>query len=130
MALYDGAASLFAGLAVLLALIGVYGVVSYAVAQRTQELGIRAALGAARTQLLGLVLRQSLLPVSVGVVAGLLGAFALSRFVASMLYEVQPTDPATYAIAAASLLGVALVASLVPARRAANADPIAALRHE
>lgn len=121
---------LFAMLAVCLTLVGVYGVVSYSVSQRSRELGIRAALGARRVQIVRLVLTQSTRTIVFGVVLGLAASFAGSRYIASLLYETKATDGATYAVASILLVTVALAASFIPARRAANADPLESLRHE
>ncbi|HLY16497.1 MAG TPA: ABC transporter permease [Bryobacteraceae bacterium] len=120
----------FAGMAVLLATIGVYGVVSYSVSQRTQEIGIRVALGASASDVAHLVLREGLVLGCLGVAAGLAGAIAFTRVLRSLLFEVTPTDQATLATVAGLLLAVAAAATLVPARRAASVDPTVALRHE
>lgn len=121
---------IFAGLAVLLAMAGVYGVMAYVVGQRRNEIGLRMALGASQSNVLGLVLRQGLVYVAIGLALGLAGAFAATRLLASILFEVKPTDPATYAAVAALLAVVALAASYFPARRAAKVDPLVALRQE
>ena len=120
----------FAALAFALALIGIYGVLSYDVTQRTRELGIRMALGARRSTVLGLVLRDAGLVVAIGVGLGVAGAWALTRYVRSLLYEVNATDPLTFIGVAATVAAVALAASLVPGRRAAAVDPMRALRAE
>ena len=120
----------FAGLALLLASLGIYGVMSYSVAQRSRELGVRMALGAARGRVLGLVMRQGMSLVLTGVVLGLVGAFALTRLIASQLYAVQPTDPLTLTVVALLLSAIALLASFVPALRATRVDPVVALREE
>jgi putative ABC transport system permease protein len=120
----------FAGLALLLAGIGIYGVVSYAVSQRTQEIGVRMALGATRGNVLGLVLRQGMLYVAAGVVVGLGAAFALKKFIASFLFGVTAADVLTFSAAAVALIAIALLANFAPARRAASVDPAVALRHE
>ena len=116
--------------ALLLAAMGIYGVISYLVAQRTRELGIRLALGAQRRDLLKLVLGQGLTLTMIGVAAGLALALALTRFLSSMLYGVCASDPATFIAIALLLAGVALAASYLPARRAMKVDPLVALRHD
>jgi putative ABC transport system permease protein len=121
---------LFAAVALALAAVGVYGIVAYAVAQRTRELGIRLALGARAADILWLVLRQGAILGSLGVSLGLGGALLASRALERLLYQVTPSDPSTFAAGAAGLLGVALLASYLPARRAAGMDPVEALRHD
>ncbi len=118
---------LFAGVALVLAAEGVYGVMSYGVSQRTAEFGVRAAMGAEPEDVLGLILKQGAMLAAVGIGLGLLGAGLLSRVMASQLYGVGATDPATYAAVAAALFAVALAAVYIPARRAAHLDPIVAL---
>jgi predicted permease len=120
----------FAGLALLLASIGIYGVMSYTVSQRTRELGVRVALGASRQSVLGLVMRQGVTITLIGVAIGLGGAFGLTRLIATQLYSVSATDPSTFAMVTAALLIVAVAASLVPALRATRIDPLTALREE
>ena len=120
----------FAVLGLLLASIGLYGVLAYTVAGRTAEIGLRIALGARRTNVVGSVVRSALLTAVIGLAAGLAGSLALSRLLASSLFGVQPTDPATLATVSATVLLVALLASYVPARRAAAVDPTTALRAE
>ena len=122
--------AVFASVALALASIGIYGVMSYSVAQRAHELGIRMALGAARGNVLGLVLRQGMTLVLIGLALGIAGAFAVTRFLESQLFGVDPTDPATFTLVAVTLASVALVATLVPALRATRVDPLVALRQE
>jgi putative ABC transport system permease protein len=122
--------SVFAGLAVFLGSIGIYGVMSYGVARRTRELGIRSALGAKRADLLGMVVKQGMIMAAIGLAAGLLASVGLTQFLKSMLYGVTPTDPAVLAGVTAMLAVVALTACLIPARRAASIDPVIALREE
>ena len=119
---------LFGGLALLLALVGVYGVMAYDVSQRTPEIGIRMALGAERGSVLRMIVRQGMGPAVVALAIGIAGAIALGRAAQSMLFGVQATDPATFAVVAASMLGVTALACYVPARRAAGIDPVSALR--
>lgn len=117
-------------LGLILAIVGVYGVVSYAASQRTHEIGIRLALGAQPAQILGMILRQGLFIVGVGVAAGILAAGALARVVGNLLYGVAPFDPVTYIGASVALGVIALVACYVPARRAMRVEPMVALRYE
>ena len=121
---------LFAAMAAVLASIGIYGVMSYSVTQRAHEIGIRMALGAARRNVLSMVMGQGLLLVGIGVAIGVAGAVALTRLITSQLFGVKPTDPATFTMVAFLLVGVAMLATLVPALRATRVDPIVALRDE
>ena len=120
--------SVFAAVALVLALAGLYGVISYSVAQRTRELGIRVVLGAQVTDVVGLVLKQGMTFVLIGEVAGIAGAFALTRLIGGLLFGVSPTDAKTFVTVAVSLFLVALIACYVPARRATKVDPLVALR--
>ncbi len=120
----------FAGLALFLSALGIYGVLAYDVAQRTREIGVRGAIGASQGQIVGLILKQGLWKTGVGVVLGLVGAALLSRYMTSLLFGVKPTDPVVYAVVSLVLIAVALVASYLPARRAAKIDPLVALRDE
>jgi len=120
----------FAGLALLLAVMGIYSVMSYSVSRRTNEIGIRVALGASRGDVLLLIVRQAMLLALIGSAIGIAGALALSRLMASQLYGVRPTDPATFVTLAALLIIVSLVASYLPTRRAMRVEPMAALRYE
>jgi ABC-type antimicrobial peptide transport system permease subunit len=122
--------SIFAGVALLLAAIGTYGVLSYLVTERRREIGIRVALGASSSGIVRLVLRQGLGLTVGGIVLGVLGALALARVTRSLLFGVSPTDPMTYLLVAGVILAIALVACLVPAQRAMRVDPLVAIRDE
>ena len=120
----------FGILALVLASVGIYGVISYAVAQRTREFGIRMALGAQPASVFGMILGQGIRIAGLGIILGLMGAAAISRLMASLLFGVQPTDPLTFVAVPVLLIGVALAACYVPARRAMRVDPMVALRYE
>jgi predicted permease len=120
----------FAAVALLLAAIGIYGVMSYSFSQRTHEIGIRVALGAQRTNILVMAIGEGMQLVVIGLAIGLIGAGAMTRFVRAMLFDVSPFDPATFAVISATLAAVAFLACYVPARRATRVDPLVALREE
>jgi putative ABC transport system permease protein len=122
--------AMFAGLALILAAVGIYGVISFGVAQRTHEIGVRMALGAQPSALLRLVIVEGMSVALVGIAIGVAGAFGVMRFIRSFLFEVSATDPSTFAAVAAVLVIVALAACYIPARRATRVDPMVALRHE
>lgn len=121
---------IFAGIALVLSAAGLYGVISYLVAQRTRELGIRLALGAQAQDVVLLVMRQGARLTAVGIALGLLGAFLFTRVLESLIYGVSARDPLTFAAIAALLAGVALLATWIPAERAARVDPLVAIREE
>lgn len=123
-------ASLFGGLALLLAALGLYGIMSYAVVQRRQELGIRMALGAAPKSILGLMLRDSARIVGLGTIAGILAAAFSTHLTRALLFGLAPDDPTTFLTAAVVLFAASLAAAFIPAYRAAETDPMTALRHE
>src|SRR5262245_39989827 len=121
---------IFAGVALLLAAIGTYGVLSYLVTERQREIGIRVALGASAGGIVRLVLRQGMAITIAGIVAGVVGALALARVTQSLLFGVSPTDPATYVGVGSVILVVALLACLIPAQRAMRVDPLVAIRND
>jgi putative ABC transport system permease protein len=122
--------AMFGAIAVVLAMIGVYGLMAYAIRQRTHEIGIRMALGASRRDVLRLVIAQGLLLVALGVAIGIAGSFALTRLLGTLLWGVTPTDPLTYVVVIMTLVTVAMLACYLPARRALFIEPMIALRHE
>jgi len=117
----------FAGVALFLSALGIYGVLAYDVSQRTREIGIRGALGATHQQIIGLIMRQGLWKTAIGLALGFAGAVWLSRYIKTQLYEVSPTDPRAYVAVSPVLFAVAALASYRPARRAAKINPIEAL---
>jgi putative ABC transport system permease protein len=126
MLLFSG----FAVLALVLASVGIYGIVSYSVSHRTREIGIRMALGARGVDVLRMVLKNGMTLVVAGVAIGVAGALALTRFLTTLLFGVTPTDTTTFIVVSLTLAAVALIACLVPARRATKVDPLEALRNE
>jgi putative ABC transport system permease protein len=120
----------FAFVALVLACVGTYGIISYSVSQRTREIGIRMALGARAIDVLSMVLKNGMTLVISGIVIGVAGALALTRFLTTLLFGVTPTDTLTYVVVSLVLIGVALIACLIPARRATRVDPLEALRYE
>src|SRR5581483_8992779 len=122
--------SVFAAIAILLSAIGIYGILSYTVTQQTPEIGIRMALGAQRSQVLGLVIGHGMMLVGVGVIVGLVAAFALTRTMSGLLYKVSAMDPVTFTVTPIAIIIVALLACYLPARRATKVEPIIALRFE
>jgi ABC-type antimicrobial peptide transport system permease subunit len=120
----------FGLLALGLATVGLYGVMAYGVTQRTREVGLRMALGARRADVVGMIVRESLVPVLAGMAIGLGAALALTRLIAGLLFGVAPRDPVSILFAVAAMLAVALLAASIPARRASRVEPAIALRHE
>ena len=123
-------AGLFAALALLLAIIGLYGVISYSVVQRSHELGVRLALGATKDNILHLIISQGFALAGAGIILGMTGTFAFSRVLARLLFGITPRDPLTFGTVALVLLCVSLLACYIPARRATRIDPMIALRYE
>jgi len=120
----------FSIMALLLSVIGIYAVLAYSIAERTQEIGIRMAIGATGGSIAAMVLRRTLLLTGTGVALGTAGALAVTRVLENFLFEVRPTDPVTFGAVSALLVAVALLAGLLPARRASTVDPLVALRYE
>jgi len=125
-----GLLAIFAGLALVLAVLGIYGVMSYGVAQRTHEIGVRMALGAQQGQVARMILSRGLILTASGLALGLAGAVALGRYLETLLFEIKPADPLTLAAVTGILLIVAIAAAYIPARRATKVDPMVALRYE
>jgi putative ABC transport system permease protein len=130
MELYAALLGIFGAAAGLLAALGIYGVMAYTVAQRTREIGIRMALGAGGMRVMRLVIFRAVILIAVGLVLGLAGAMGVTRFLESELFEVSPTDPTTFTVVTIGVTLVALVACLIPTRRAVTVDPTVALRYE
>lgn len=128
--LFAKLSSFFGLLALVLACVGLYGIMSYAVARRTNEIGIRMALGAERHNILAMVMRETLIMVALGVAIGVPAALAATRVISSMLYDLKPTDPLTITVSASVMITVAAFAGYLPARRASRVDPMVALRYE
>ena len=122
--------SVFAALALILATVGIYGVMAYSVTQRTHEMGLRMALGASAPDVLALVVGQGMLLAAIGVALGIAGAFAMTRVLEKFLWGVRPTDPVTFTAVSLLLAAIAILASYLPARRATHVDPMVALRYE
>src|SRR6185369_15717320 len=122
--------SAFALLALVLGGVGIYGIISYSVTQRTHEIGVRMALGARAANVLSLIMRNGLVLVLAGIVIGVAGAFALTRFLTTLLFGVTPTDTVTFVLVSLVFFVIAMVASLIPALRATRVDPLVALRYE
>ena len=120
----------FAALAMMLAIMGIYGVLSYVVGQRTQEIGVRMALGAQRSDVASMVLRQGARMALLGIVIGIAAALILTRFMQGMLFGITSTDPATFSVVSLTLAAIALLACYIPARQATRVDPMRALRYE
>ena len=128
--MFSGLLVIFSTVALVLAAVGLYGIIAYTVARRTHEIGIRMALGAGRSDVLRLVMRRAVALTAIGIAVGLAAAFAVTRMLGSLLFEIDPHDPITFGGIAALLAMIALAASYVPAFRATRVDPVVALRYE
>jgi putative ABC transport system permease protein len=122
--------TIFSAVALVLAAVGIYGLLAYSVARRSKEFGLRMALGAQQQDVLGLVLKQGATMIASGLITGLVAAFALTRLMSSLLYHVRATDPLTFVVVVLGLAAVAMLASYIPARRATKVNPTVALRYE
>jgi ABC-type antimicrobial peptide transport system permease subunit len=127
---YAALLTVFAGVAALLAAVGIYGVLAYSVVTRTQEIGVRMALGATRSEVLGLILRKGVVLTGIGVALGVIGAAAAARYLQSMLFGIAPLDPLTFVAVVIGFSAVAAAASYLPARQATRVEPVVALRSE
>ena len=128
--MFSGLLVIFSTVALVLAAVGLYGIIAYTVARRTHEIGIRMALGAGRSDVFRLVMRRAVALTAIGIAIGLAAAFAVTRMLGSLLFEIDPDDPITFGGIAALLAMIALAASYVPAFRATRVDPVVALRYE
>jgi ABC-type antimicrobial peptide transport system permease subunit len=128
--LFSRLTSFFGALAAVLACVGIYGIMAFAVTRRTREIGIRMVLGASRGEISEMILRETLVPVGVGIAVGMVAALAATRLISSLLYGLKPTDPLSIAVAVLLMAGAAALAGYTPARRAAKVDPMVALRYE
>ena len=128
--MFSGLLMIFSAVALVLAAVGLYGIIAYTVARRTHEIGLRMALGAGRSDVLALVMRRAVALTATGIAIGLAAAFAVTRMLGSLLFEIDPHDPLTFGGIAVLLALIALAASYVPAYRATRVDPVVALRYE
>ena len=128
--MFSGLLVVFSAVALVLAAVGLYGIIAYTVARRIREIGIRMALGAGRAEVLGLVMRRAVALTTIGIAIGLIVALAVTRMLSSLLFEIDPHDPLTFGGIAGLLAAIALLASYVPAFRATRVDPVVALRYE
>ena len=128
--LYAAMTAVFAAVALLLAMVGIFGIVSYVAAQRTREIGVRMALGAQRREILALVVSQGMRPIAVGLLVGVVTAIGVTRFMSKLLFHVRPLDPVTFVVMTVVLAAVGLLACWIPAARASRVDPLTSLRTE